>query len=70
MTEERIRNLEQAIIHIEEVLSMCMSDDPFYCAGKNCPEDHLLLPHCPLSELYECTFKIKRWTGEKIQHDL
>ena len=66
MTEERIRNLEQAIIRIEEVLSMCMSDDPFYCAGKNCPEDHSLLPHCPLCELHECASEIKRWTGEKV----
>ena len=66
MTEERIRNLEQAIICIEEVLSMCMSDDPFYCAGKNCPEDRSLLPHCPLCELHECTSEIKRWKGEKV----
>ena len=65
MTEERIRNLEQAIIRIEEVLSMCMSDDPFYCAGKNCPEGSSLLPHCPLCELSKCISEMKRWTGEK-----
>ena len=66
MTEERIRNLEQAIMRIEEVLSMCMSDDPFYCAGKNCPEGSSLIPHCPLSELFECTSIMRHWEGEKV----
>lgn len=59
MTEERIRNLEQAIIRIEEVLSMCMSDDPFYCAGKKCPEDRSLLPRCPLHELHDMSVLLK-----------